>query len=268
MRTALLTLAVLASVLVSAAPAAEAPTRTVSMPGRAYDPAKLDVLVGTTLTWKNDDSTNHTATADGGAFASGFIPPGGAYSFLFSRQGRYAFHCSIHRTMRGEVNVFGLVLAGPEEPVVAGSPVVFAGLAPVGTSDVVVRSPGRSVSARIRADGSFVARVAVAAPGVFRARAGSLTSPVVRVSVRPRVRLVRSGRVLRASTIPARPGAPALLQAYDRERFDWVVTARAKLDGRSRARFAVVPGVDRVRVLVRGSKGWADAASLPLRVDA
>ena len=91
------------------------------------------------MTWKNDDSENHTATADDDAFASGYIPPGGSYSYMFARQGRYAFHCSIHRLMRGEVNVFGLVLAGPEEPVLAGSRVVFAGLAPAGTESVTLR---------------------------------------------------------------------------------------------------------------------------------
>src|SRR4029078_417060 len=39
---------------------ADAPTRTVTMPGKAYDPTHLDVLVGTTGTWKNDDSNKHT----------------------------------------------------------------------------------------------------------------------------------------------------------------------------------------------------------------
>ena len=108
---------------------AEAPTRAVAIPGKAYEPPHLTVLVGTTVTWKNDDSITHTVTADGDAFSSGYVPPGGSFSFTFASQGHYAFHCTIHRFMKGEVDVFGLVLTGPEGPVSAGQRVVFAGLA-------------------------------------------------------------------------------------------------------------------------------------------
>jgi hypothetical protein len=41
---------------------------------------------------------------------------------------------------------------------------------------------------------------------------------------------------------------------------------RTSLDAGSRARFTAAPGLDRVRVLVRGSKGWADAVSATLLV--
>ena len=119
-----------ALVAVGGAASAEAPTRTISMPGKLFTPDRLDVLVGTTVTWKNDDSVNHTASAENDAFASGYIPPGGPFSFTFTQQGRYEFRCTIHRQMRGEVDVFGLVLSGPEAPVTFGRRVVFAGLAP------------------------------------------------------------------------------------------------------------------------------------------
>ena len=111
-----------ALVLAVGAAAADAPVRTVTMPGKLYDPSHLDVLVGTTVTWKNDDAINHTVTADGDAFSSGYVPPGGSFSFTFAKQGRYAFHCTIHKFMKGEVDVFGLVLSGPEGPVLAGQP--------------------------------------------------------------------------------------------------------------------------------------------------
>jgi plastocyanin len=251
----------LAGFLVSSAPSADAPTRTVSMPGKLYEPSALNVLVGTSVTWKNDDSTNHTVTADGDAFASGYVPPGGSFTFAFTREGRYAFHCTIHKFMRGEVNVFGLVLSGPEGTVTAGRRVVLAGLAPPGTLDVTVRGAGTTMAVHPKPDGSFAVRFPVAAPGVYRAAAGRLTSPPVRVVARPVVRVTHTGHVIRAVAAPARPGAVALLQAYDRERFDWVTVARTKLDAASRARFTATPRFDRVRVLVRGSSGWADAAS-------
>jgi plastocyanin len=268
MRRALVLAAVLAGTLATAGQTADAPTRTITMPGKVYDPTSIDVLVGTTVTWKNDDAINHTATADDDAFASGYIAPGGSFSFAFTKEGRYAFHCSIHKFMKGEIDVFGLVLSGPEAPVISGQRVVFAGLAPPGTPEVVLRGVGSGVTLHPRPDGSFAARLAVAQPSVFRAVAGALSSPRVRVAVRPRIRLALGGGVLRASTTPARPGAPVVLQRYDRERFDWVVVARSKLDRRSRVRFTVDGGRQRLRVLVRGSGGWAPAASRPVALGA
>ena len=257
----LLVVAVLALVAAGSAATAEAPARTVTMPGKLYDPASLDVLVGTTVSWKNDDSTNHTATAEDDAFASGYIPPGGTFSFTFTRQGRYEFHCTIHKQMRGVVNVFGLVLAGPEEPVTAGRRVVFAGLAPPGTTAVVLRGGREEPTVKPRSDGSFAFRVSVTEPASYRAVAGSLASPRVRVLVKPIVRATLSGRVLRVVARPARPGATVVLQAYDRELFGWRPVGRARLDRSSRARLEIPAGVQRARAVVLGTKGWADAAS-------
>ena len=246
---------------------AEAPTRAVAIPGKAYDPPHLDVLVGTTVTWTNDDSINHTVTADGDAFSSGYMPPGGSFTFTFAHQGRYAFHCTIHKFMRGEVDAFGLVLTGPEAPVAAGRRVVFAGLAPPGTQSITLRgAPTGDRVVRTRPDGSFVAAVDTVAPGSFRAVAGRLVSPAVRVQVRPRVHAARTGDAIRAGATPPRPGATAVLQTYDRDHFTWREIARAKLDGRSRVRFSLPDALDRVRVVVLGTKGWADGVSRAVRL--
>ena len=241
--------------------AADAPVRTVTIPGKLYDPAQLSVLVGTTVTWKNDDSINHTVTADGDAFASGYLPPGGSFTFTFAQQGRYAFHCTIHKFMRGEVDVFGLVLSGPEGPVGSGRRVVFAGLAPAGTESITLRGGVSDATVRARPDGSFVVRVAVTVPGTYRAAAGTLVSPAVRVHVRPSVRVTPSAGHLEARADPARAGATAVLQTYDRDHFTWRGVARAKLDAGSRVRFALPAGPGRARVLVVGTKGWADGVS-------
>lgn len=250
-----------ALVAVGGAASAEAPTRTIAMPGKLFTPDRLDVLVGTTVTWKNDDSVNHTATAEDDAFASGYIPPGGAFSLTFTRQGRYEFRCTIHRQMRGEVAVFGLVLSGPEAPVTFGRRVVFAGLAPPGTASVALRGSGVDQIVKPRDDGSFAARFVIRAPSSYRALAAGLSSPGVRVQVKPIVRTARTGATLRVATTPARPGAHVALQSYDRERFGWRSVAHGVLDRRSRVAFRIPAGVERVRAVVRGTKGWADAAS-------
>lgn len=251
----------LALVAVGGASSADAPTRTITMPGKLFDPARLDVLVGTTVTWKNDDHVNHTATAENDAFASGYIPPGGTFSFTFTKEGKYEFRCTIHRQMRGEVDVFGLVLSGPEAPVTLGRRIVFAGLAPAGTAAVTLRGPGTEQTVKPRVDGSFALRLAVTSPGSYRAVAGGLSSPAVRVQLKPIVRAALSGHQLRVSASPARPGARVVLQRYDRERFGWRDLTRGALDRRSQATFHIPAGVERIRALVRGTKGWADAAT-------
>jgi plastocyanin len=263
-RVAAAVLAVAAVVLAAGSAAADAPTRTVTMPGKLYDPARLSVLVGTTVTWKNDDSVNHTVTGDGegeGSFSSGYLPPGGSFTYTFAKQGRYAFHCTIHKFMRGEVDVFGLVLSGPEGPVTAGRRVVFAGLAPPGTESVALRGGAAERTVRARPDGSYAVGVTVTVPGTYVAVAGELRSPALRVRVRPTVHVVRAREELRVSVDPARPGATAVLQSYDRERFAWRSLARTRLDAGSRARFPLAGVSGRARVLVVGTKGWADGFS-------
>ena len=264
-RAAAVILAVLAVVLAAGSAAADGPTRTVTMPGKLYDPARLSVLVGTTVTWKNDDSVNHTVTGDDeGSFSSGYVPPGGSFTYTFVKQGRYAFHCTIHKFMRGEVDVFGLVLSGPEGPVAAGRRVVFAGLAPLGTESVTLRGGDADRTVRARADGSFAVGVTVTVPGTYVAVAGELRSPALRVHVRPAVRVVSAAGELRVTADPARPGATAVLQSYDLERFAWRSLARTRLDAASRARFPLAGLSGRARVLVVGTKGWADGVSRPV----
>jgi len=258
--------AVLAVVAIGgSASAADAPTREVAIPGKAYEPARITVLAGTTVTWRNGDSLNHTVTAEGDAFDSGYVAPGGSYSFTFAKQGHFAYHCLIHKFMKGSVDVFGLVLTGPESAVLAGKQVVVAGLAPAGTASVTLTRVGAgqpALTVKARPDGSFTARFAATSPGAYRASAGKATSPLVRISVVPRLSLTHTARSITVVAAPARPGASVALQAYDRDHFTWRTITRSRLDGHSQARLAI-PALrpERVRVVVRGTDGWADAAS-------
>jgi plastocyanin len=259
-------LAALAALLAAAgASAADAPTRDVTMPGKAFDPPHITVLTGTVVTWRNGDSGNHTVTADGDAFDSGYIAPGASFSFTFSKEGHYAYHCLIHRFMKGTVDVFSLVLTGPDHAVAFGRPVVVAGLAPAGTSSVSLvvagsKSPAKTVKAR--PDGSFTVLFRATTPGTFRAVAGKASSPAIRVSVTPRVTVTRAGSAFEIATEPARPGARIALQEYDRDHFTWRTISHSKLDSRSRGRLTLPQERPvRLRVVVRGDEGWADGAT-------
>ncbi len=71
-----------------------------------FVPATVTVHPGDTVTWTNQDSIPHTATAlDGKTFDSGAIDPGSSWSFVFAKAGDYTYRCAIHPDMRGAVTV-------------------------------------------------------------------------------------------------------------------------------------------------------------------
>jgi plastocyanin len=66
------------------------------------------VKAGTTVTWTNNDGATHAIASDTGdpaAFSSDPISSGATYSFTFTQPGTYAYHCSIHPSMKGTVIV-------------------------------------------------------------------------------------------------------------------------------------------------------------------
>ena len=96
---------------VSAAPASAAPAQApaggaaVTIQGFAFSPTTLTVAVGATVTWTNDDTTTHTATADDGSFDAGKIAPGQTATATFSKAGTFAYHCTIHPQMKATIVV-------------------------------------------------------------------------------------------------------------------------------------------------------------------
>ncbi len=63
--------------------------------------------VGDTVTVSNQSSSSHTWTAVGGSFASGSIPAGGSFTFVFEAAGSYEFFCEFHPGMSGSITVTG-----------------------------------------------------------------------------------------------------------------------------------------------------------------
>lgn len=60
--------------------------------GSAFDPSVVRVTKGGKVTWVNNDSTARSVEADGGAFNSGLIPPGGSWTWTATRSGRHDYH--------------------------------------------------------------------------------------------------------------------------------------------------------------------------------
>ena len=78
---------------------------TVEIMNFMFMPGSLTVPVGTTVTWKFDDSTDHTVSADDNSFASSPMPNGQTFTHTFSTAGTVAYHCSIHPFMKGTIIV-------------------------------------------------------------------------------------------------------------------------------------------------------------------
>src|SRR5918997_1527138 len=76
----------------------------------AYQPNPVQVSVGTTVTWTNDDAQPHTATSGqnatpDGTFDSGIMAPQGTFEHTFTEAGEFPYFCLLHPNMVGTVSV-------------------------------------------------------------------------------------------------------------------------------------------------------------------
>jgi plastocyanin len=73
----------------------------------AYHPDTLTVRAGTTISVVNRDMTQHTLTANDGAFTTGTIQPGQTKQLTLRRTGTFPYHCLFHAFMTGTLKVVG-----------------------------------------------------------------------------------------------------------------------------------------------------------------
>ena len=261
------------AVLAVAAGLLAADAHTVTMPGKFFSPARLDVVAGDEVTWRNTDTVQHDVRAVDGSFDSGVLGRFGDLTVRFDAPGPRPYLCTIHPFMRGEVGVQAALLEAAPGPVLAGEPVRLRGRTAPGVpvrvehaqADGVVHARGGAVAA---ADGTFAVTVAAEA-GSYRALTAAGASPPVTLAVLGRLdaRIAVHANGVRVWVRPAQPGLHARLQRYARERFMWRPLDRARLDRRGRARFRVPARTDRVRVLVsRAARGPALAVTDTVRM--
>jgi plastocyanin len=100
----------------AAAPTAEAPTpdssrvaagtaMKASIKSLAFQPNRIEITAGTTVTWTNNDPLDHSVTAVDRSFDSGLIHSGRSWSHTFTTPGTYQFFCQPHPFMKGVVIV-------------------------------------------------------------------------------------------------------------------------------------------------------------------
>jgi len=255
--------------LASAAPVAAAPKQAeVNVQFSAYGPSQLDVLPGTRVLWSNVSSRTHTVTAYNGAFDSGHIGPGARFQVEFTRPGAYQYHCSIHPSIQGEIDVRRVILDTlPTAAVPVGDHVDFSG---------VTSNAGKTIRIERRVSGSRFATVAettagrsgswhldvpASVTGDYRAVSGTDASEVRRLLVGVRkvhIHATKSG--VDVEETPSVPYAPILVEVYRRERFGWWPVQHRTLDYVSEAELHVPRGV-RVRVVLVDRDGWTPIAT-------
>jgi plastocyanin len=71
----------------------------------SFSPNPIEVNVGKTVTWVNDDSGRHTVTSKDGVFDSDIMGKGQSFSYTFDKAGEYSYNCSPHPNMMGTVVV-------------------------------------------------------------------------------------------------------------------------------------------------------------------
>ena len=76
---------------------------TVIEKGFAFSPATLEVKVGDTVTFKNEDSAPHNVKIDGKEL--GNQDPGASVTWSAAAAGTFPYSCTIHPSMTGEIVV-------------------------------------------------------------------------------------------------------------------------------------------------------------------
>ena len=77
---------------------------TVTIKGMKFSPASLSIAAGDSVTFVNQDSAPHTATAKG-SFDTGRLNKGQSAKLTFNGSGSFAYICTIHPSMKGTVAV-------------------------------------------------------------------------------------------------------------------------------------------------------------------
>ena len=255
--------------LALAAPGGTAPKpQEVSVQFSAYGPSQLDVLPGETVLWSNVSQRTHTVTSDTGLFDSGHLPSGDRFSVVFGEPGIYRYHCTIHTSIVGEIDVRRVTLGPlPTAAVPLGDRVEVDGR---------TASPAKPVRIERSLDGVHFTTIATATPaangawrttipaqatGDYRAAVGASTSESRRLIVGIRKVLVRPTPTgLAVSVTPSAPYAPILVEVYLRERFGWWPIAHRRLDYVSEAELRVRRPA-RVRVVLVDRDGWTPIAA-------
>jgi plastocyanin len=242
--------AALAALAMGAAAASAAPAvqQQVDIGFSDYAPPHIDVIRGDTVEWTNQSTRKHSVTQDGSGFDSGVLYTDDHYDQVFSSPGQFTYHCTQHTFMRGEVDVYDVLLDNQPLPASPGKPFPLHGraAADAGTSVSIQSDEGGAfhevATSVVGSDGGFTAQLRPSTTASYRALVGEAASPPIQLVVLDRklsasVRRAAGVSVLTVHVTPASPGASIVIQLHLRERFGWWPVRQVKLRSESGATF-------------------------------
>jgi plastocyanin len=80
-------------------------TGDVAIANFSFSPEIVEVRQGSLVSWRNDDPTEHTVTAEDGTFDSGVLAAGDKFATRLRRLGTYTYICNIHPDMTASIEV-------------------------------------------------------------------------------------------------------------------------------------------------------------------
>lgn len=95
----MLTVITLSVAVLSFAPSARAITFEVEIEDFTFVPGRLHINIGDAIEWRNRDAVMHTSTSDDGIWDSGLLAIDETYTFVFTTEGVYPYHCTPHPWM-------------------------------------------------------------------------------------------------------------------------------------------------------------------------
>ena len=86
-------------------PAGTKDETTVAMKNIEFAPKDLEVKVGQTVKWVNEDDVEHNAVANDGEFKSELFGRAGTYTYKATKAGTIEYVCTVHPGMEGTLTV-------------------------------------------------------------------------------------------------------------------------------------------------------------------
>jgi plastocyanin len=96
-----------ATTATTAGSAATTGGETVAIAGFKFDAPELTIAAGTSVSWTNDDSAEHSVVAEDTSFISDNLAKGATFEHTFDTPGSFPYICGIHSRMKGTITVTG-----------------------------------------------------------------------------------------------------------------------------------------------------------------
>lgn len=80
-------------------------THRIEISGFKFNPDRLEVSVGDTITWINLDIAPHTATASEGGWDTGELVKGAQASIIVSANMDTSYFCAFHPMMKAQLSI-------------------------------------------------------------------------------------------------------------------------------------------------------------------